>query len=79
MINPANGLAIQKDQTQTVKKNNYDDMASMGSYIYPITSTTSLLHTSSPSSLFKGEQYAIIDGNAYTHLPTNNVKSKNLN
>jgi hypothetical protein len=38
-------------------------MTSMGSYIYPITSTTSLMHTSSPSSLFKSEQYAIIDGN----------------
>lgn len=42
---------------------NYDDMTSMGSYIYPITSTTSLLHTSSPSSFFKSEQYAMIDGN----------------
>ena len=43
----------------------------MGSYIYPITSTTSLIHTSSPSSIFKSEQYAIIDGN----FPSNNVKN----
>ncbi len=42
----------------------------MGSYIYPITSTTSLIHTSSPSSLFKSEQYVIIDRN----WPINNVK-----
>ncbi len=45
-------------------------MTSMGSYIYPITSTTSLIHTSSPSSLFKSEQYVIIDRN----WPINNVK-----
>jgi len=49
----------------------------MGSYIYPITSTTSLLQTSPPSSLFKGEQYAVIDGNyslnTYKHWPTNNT------
>ena len=52
----------------------------MGSYIYPITSTTSLLQTNSPSSLFKGEQYAVIDGNyssnTYKQWPTNNVKEK---
>jgi hypothetical protein len=68
--------------------NAYDDVTSeqqsMGSYIYPITSTTSLLHTvttntNSPSSLTpplpvgKGEQYAVIDGtyslNPYVHWP----------
>jgi hypothetical protein len=62
--------------------NNYDDVTSeqqsMGSYIYPITSTTSLLQTSPPSSLFKGEQYAVIDGNysfnTYKQWPTNNVR-----
>ena len=46
---------------------NNDDMTSNGSYIYPITSTTSLIHTSSPSSIFKSEQYAVID------WPTNKV------
>ena len=64
--------------------NNYDDLISeqqsMGSYIYPITSTTSLLQTTPPSSLFKGEQYAVIDGNysstTYKQWPTNNVKIK---
>ena len=62
--------------------NNYDDVTSeqqsMGSYIYPITSTTSLLQTSPPSSLFKGEPYAVIDGNysfnTYKQWPTNNVR-----
>jgi hypothetical protein len=58
------------EQNQLTKKINYDDMTSMGSYIYPITSTTSLIHTSSPSSLFKSEQYAMIDGN----WPMNNVE-----
>ncbi|CAF1024694.1 unnamed protein product [Rotaria sordida] len=61
--------------------NNYDDVTSeqqsMGSYIYPITSTTSLLQTSPPSSLFKSEQYAVIDGNyscsTYKQWPTNNT------
>jgi len=62
--------------------NNYDDVTSeqqsMGSYIYPITSTTSLLQTTPPSSIFKGEQYAVIDGNysfsTYKQWPTNNVR-----
>ena len=62
--------------------NNYDDLTSeqqsMGSYIYPITSTTSLLQTSPPPSVFKGEQYAVIDGNysfnTYKQWPTNNVR-----
>ncbi|CAF3483728.1 unnamed protein product [Rotaria socialis] len=61
--------------------NNYDDITSeqqsMASYIYPITSTTSLLHTSPPASIFKGEQYAVIDGNYsfnnYNRWPTNNT------
>ncbi|CAF3613886.1 unnamed protein product [Rotaria sp. Silwood1] len=61
--------------------NNYDDVTSeqqsMGSYIYPITSTTSLLQTSPPSSLFKSEQYAVIDGNyslsTYKQWSTNNT------
>lgn len=59
-------LPINKNNRLLIP-NNYDDLTSeqqsMGSYVYPITSTTSLLHTSPPSSLFKGEQYAVIDGN----------------
>ncbi len=66
-----NSSAIENNQNQLNKKFNYDDITSMGSYIYPITSTTSLIHTSSPSSVFKSEQYAIIDGN----WPMNNVKN----
>lgn len=58
-----NSSSNENNSKQINKKLNYDDMTSMGSYIYPITSTTSLMHTSSPSSLFKSEQYAIIDGN----------------
>lgn len=58
-----NSSASENNPKELIKKTNYDDMTSMGSYIYPITSTTSLMHTSSPSSLFKSEQYAIIDGN----------------
>lgn len=61
--------------------NNYDDITSeqqsMGSYIYPITSTTSLLQTTPSSSLCKPEQYAVIDGNysfnTYKQWSTNNV------
>ncbi|CAF4052981.1 unnamed protein product [Rotaria sp. Silwood2] len=72
LTNITNGSSIENDQNQITRKNNYDDVASMGSYIYPITSTTSLLHTSSPSSLFKSEQYAIIDGTSYANCsPTN--------
>jgi hypothetical protein len=52
----------------------------MGSYIYPITSTTSLLQTTPPLSVFKSEQYAVIDGNysfnPYKQWSTNNVKEK---
>jgi hypothetical protein len=55
--------AMESDRNQL----NNDDMTSNGSYIYPITSTTSLIHTSSPSSVFKSEQYAVID------WPTNKV------
>ncbi|CAF1307987.1 unnamed protein product [Rotaria sordida] len=73
LTNTTNGSSIENDQNQLTKKNNYDDVTSMGSYIYPITSTTSLLHTSSPSSLFKSEQYAIIDGNSYADCSTNNT------
>jgi len=66
---------------------NYDDMASeqqsMGSYIYPITSTTSLLQTTPSSSILKSEQYAVIDGNyassSYKHWPTNNVCEQKRN
>ncbi len=63
LTNTTNASSIENERNQVNKKLNYDDMTSMGSYIYPITSTTSLIHTSSPSSLFKSEQYAIIDGN----------------
>ena len=66
----------EKIQNQLTRKFNYDDMTSMGSYVYPITSSTSLLHTSSPSSLFKSEQYAFIDGTSCIHYPLNNVKMK---
>jgi hypothetical protein len=59
-----NDSAIEHDRNQL----NSDDMTSNGSYIYPITSTTSLVHTSSPSSLFKSDQYAVID------WPLNKVK-----
>jgi hypothetical protein len=73
-----------KKHSHLLLANNYDDVTSeqqsMGSYIYPITSTTSLLQTSPPSSLFKSEQYAVIDGNyslnTYKQWPTNNVKIK---
>ncbi|CAF4746271.1 unnamed protein product [Rotaria sp. Silwood1] len=73
VTNRTNDSSIDNDQNQLTRKNNYDDVTSMGSYIYPITSTTSLLHTSSPSSLFKSEQYAIIDGNPYANCSTNNT------
>ena len=77
-----NTLSIQKNNKNLLLGNNYDDLnseqQSMGSYIYPITSTTSLLQTTPPSSLFKGEQYAVIDGNyslnSYKNWPPNNVK-----
>lgn len=73
----AHDLSVENYQNQSTSKNNYDDLTSIGSYIYPITSTTSLLHTSSPSSLMKSEQYAIIDGNPYVHCSTNNVRKTN--
>jgi hypothetical protein len=63
LTNTTNSSSNENNPKELNKKINYDDMTSMGSYIYPITSTTSLMHTSSPSSLFKSEQYAIIDGN----------------
>ena len=74
-------LPVKHLHTHLLLSNNYDDLTSeqqsMGSYIYPITSTTSLLQTSPPSSIFKGEQYAVIDGNysfnTYKQWPTNNV------
>jgi hypothetical protein len=77
-------LPVKKIPNHLFLSNTYDDVTSeqqsMGSYIYPITSTTSLLQTSPPSSLFKGEQYAVIDGqysfNTYKQWPTNNVKLK---
>lgn len=77
-------LPVKNLHNHLLISNNYDDLTSeqqsMGSYIYPITSTTSLLQTSPPSSLFKGEQYAIIDGNysfnTYKQWSTNNVKQK---
>ena len=75
-INSTNGSAVEKDPNQNTRKNPYDDLSPVESYLYPITSTSSLINPSSPSSLFKNEQYAIIDGNAYTHLPTNNVKQR---
>lgn len=78
----ANTLPVNNLHTHFLLTNNYDDLTSeqqsMGSYIYPITSTTSLLQTSSPSSIFKGEQYAVIDGNysfnTYKQWPMNNVR-----
>ena len=44
--------------TEMEKRNTYDDIISLGSYIYPITAATSLLQSSSPSSL---DHYAVID------------------
>ncbi|CAF3405363.1 unnamed protein product [Rotaria socialis] len=73
LTSTANGSSVENNQNQSTRKINYDDLTSIGSYIYPITSTTSLLHTSSPSSLFKSEQYAIIDANSYAHCSTNNT------
>lgn len=74
-------LPIAKVNTHSLLSNNYDDFnseqQSVGSYIYPITSTTSLLQTTPPGSLLKGEQYAVIDGtyssNLYKQWSTNNV------
>jgi hypothetical protein len=82
--NDGNTLSVKKIPNHFLISNNYDDITSeqqsMGSYIYPITSTTSLLQTTPPSSLFKGEQYAVIDGNyssnIYKQWSTNNVKIK---
>jgi len=82
----ANTLTVKKLPKHFLISNNYDDVTSeqqsMGSYIYPITSTTSLLQTTPPSSVFKGEQYAVIDGNysfnPYKQWPTNNVKQKRI-
>lgn len=68
-VKPTNRLPIETHPNQIHIRSNYDDITSMGSYIYPITSTTSLIHTSSPSSLFKNDQYTMIN--------TNNVE-KNL-
>lgn len=76
-----NTLPIKKFSNHFLLSNNYDDITSeqqsMGSYIYPITSTTSLLQTTPSVSLFKGEQYAVIDGNysfnTYKQWSTNNV------
>jgi hypothetical protein len=81
----ANTLNVKKLPKHFLISNNYDDVTSeqqsMGSYIYPITSTTSLLQTTPPSSVFKGEQYAVIDGNysfnPYKQWTTNNVKQIN--
>lgn len=81
--NDASTLPIIKNN-HLCAPNNYEDITSeqqsMASYIYPITSTTSLLHTSPLSSLFKGEQYAVIDENYsssnYNPWPANNVKYK---
>ncbi|CAF1682931.1 unnamed protein product, partial [Adineta ricciae] len=60
-------LPVAQKITQMFLSGKYDDMTSeqqsMGSYIYPITSTTSLLQTTPSSSVFQGEQYAVIDGN----------------
>lgn len=53
------------------RKRNFDDIVSMGSYIYPITSTTSIRQTSSPSSMFKSDHYAVID-----HPTTSNSVEK---
>ena len=79
----AHTLPIAQVNKHFFQTNNYDDVTSeqqsMGSYIYPITSTTSLLQTSPPSSLCKGEQYAVIDGtyscNPYQHWSTNHVRT----
>ena len=76
----AHTLPIAQVNRHFFQTNNYDDVTSeqqsMGSYIYPITSTTSLLRTS--SSLCKGEQYAVIDGSyackPYQHCSTQNVR-----
>lgn len=76
LTNTTKNSSIESDHNQLARKNNYDDLTSMGSYIYPITSTTSLLHTSSPSSVFKSEQYAIIDPNSYAQCSMNNVRRK---
>ncbi|CAF1445603.1 unnamed protein product [Adineta steineri] len=73
LINSTNDSSTEKSQNQTLRKNNYDDIKPIDSYLYPITSTSSLLHPSSPSSLLKSEQYAVIDGNTYSHLPSNNT------
>ncbi|UJR16452.1 hypothetical protein I4U23_003354 [Adineta vaga] len=73
LLNSTNDSTVVKDPNQHSRKNNYDDLSPVESYLYPITSTSTLLNPGSPSSLFKNEQYAIIDGNTYTHLPTNNT------
>ena len=81
----ANTLPISQMSNQRLLTNHYDDMTSeqqsMGSYIYPITSSTSLLQTTPSASLFKGEQYAVIDGNysldPYKHWSTSNVSQLN--
>ncbi|CAF0731409.1 unnamed protein product [Adineta steineri] len=82
-VHDANTLPVKKKNHLLLSSssNNYDDVTSeqqsMGSYIYPITSTTSLLQTTPSSSLFKGEQYAVIDGNyssnTYKQWSTNNT------
>ena len=66
--------SINHEKNHSKKPFNYDDMMSMGSYIYPITSSTSLLQRSSSSSQMKSEQYAIIDGNSSIHWPIKNVR-----
>ena len=79
-VSASSGSTLPINKTKHLfLSNNYDDITSeLASYIYPITSTTSLLQTSSPSSLFKSEQYAVIDGNySYQQWPTNNVKNDN--
>jgi hypothetical protein len=82
----ANTLPVGQRHNRPLVPNNYDDLTSeqqsMGSYIYPITSSTSLLQTTPPSSIFKVEQYAVIDGNyssdAYQQWPTANVTAVRL-
>jgi hypothetical protein len=73
---PSVSLSTVNKNSANTKRNKYDDVGSMGSYIYPITSSTSLIQTSSPSSMFKSEQYAIIDSNTSTHWPMSNVRRR---
>jgi len=73
LTKPTNRLPIETHPNQIHIRSNYDDITSMGSYIYPITSTTSLIHTSSPSSLFKSDQYTNnVEKNLKTRIQNSN-------